>query len=37
VLEKDNKTVSVPCHNTDLKPGMLNELLKKAGLKGEKI
>ena len=33
ILKKDNETVIIPVHNTDLKPGLLNALLKQTGLK----
>lgn len=34
VLKKDDRTISVPVHgNQALKPGILNALLKQAGLK----
>lgn len=33
IMEKDDKTVSVPVHNQDLRPGILNAILKYAGLK----
>jgi predicted RNA binding protein YcfA (HicA-like mRNA interferase family) len=34
IMRKENTTLSVPVHgNTDLKPGILDSLLKKAGLK----
>ena len=33
ILKKDGQIVSVPCHNTDLKVGILNSLLKQTGLK----
>jgi len=32
ILTKGNETVSIPVHNTDLKPGLLNSILKKTGL-----
>lgn len=33
ILEKGNETVSIPVHNKDMKPGLLNQILKKTGLK----
>jgi len=33
ILEKDGKSISIPVHNTDLKPGILNKILKQSGLK----
>ena len=33
---KDDKTVSVPCHNTDMRIGTYESLLKQTGLKGGK-
>ena len=33
IMKKDNKTETIPCHNTDLKPGILNSILKRTGLK----
>jgi len=33
ILKKGNETVSIPVHNTDMKPGLLNNILKKTGLK----
>ena len=33
ILTKDNETISIPVHNTDMKPGLLNNILKKTGLK----
>jgi len=33
MMVKDGETVSVPCHNKDLGKGLLNDLLKDAGLK----
>ena len=33
ILKKDSETISIPVHNTDMKPGLLNNILKKAGLK----
>ena len=34
VMEKESKTVSIPVHaNKDLSTGLLNKLLKQAGLK----
>lgn len=33
VMKKDDKTEIVPCHHTDLKPGLLNAILKRTGLK----
>ncbi len=33
IMIKDGKSLSVPVHNTDMKPGTLNKLLKDAGLK----
>jgi predicted RNA binding protein YcfA (HicA-like mRNA interferase family) len=33
VLKKDGKTEVVPMHNKDLPPGILNAILKRAGLK----
>ena len=33
IMTKDGKSLSVPVHNTDMKPGTLNKLLKDAGLK----
>jgi len=32
ILKKDNETVTIPLHNTDMKPGLLNNILKKTGL-----
>lgn len=35
VLKKDNQTITVPIHgNGDIKKGLLQSLLKQAGLKG---
>lgn len=33
IMAKGGKSLSVPVHNTDLKTGTLNKLLKDAGLK----
>lgn len=33
ILKKGNETVSIPVHSTDMKPGLLNNILKKTGLK----
>lgn len=33
ILVKGNKTISLPVHGKDVKPGLLNSILKKAGLK----
>ncbi len=33
IMIKDGKSLSVPVHNTDMKPGTLNKLLKDARLK----
>jgi len=33
ILKKGDETVSIPVHNTDMKPGLLNKTLKKTGLK----
>ena len=33
VMKKDSLTTIIPCHNTDLKPGILNAILKQTGLK----
>ena len=33
ILKKGSETISIPVHNTDLKPGLLNNILKKTGLK----
>ena len=33
IFKKDGETISVPVHNKDMKPGTLNKILKKAGLK----
>jgi len=33
ILKKNDETLSIPVHNTDMKPGLLNKILKKAGLK----
>jgi predicted RNA binding protein YcfA (HicA-like mRNA interferase family) len=33
ILVKDSKTVSVPVHGKDVKPGLLHSILKSAGLK----
>lgn len=33
ILIKGNKTISLPVHGKDVKPGLLNSILKKAGLK----
>ena len=33
IMTKEGKTLSIPVHNTDLKTGTLNKLLKDAGLK----
>ena len=33
ILVKDNKTLSVPVHGKDVKPGLLHSILKSAGLK----
>ena len=33
ILIKDSKTLSVPVHGKDVKPGLLNAILKSAGLK----
>ncbi len=33
IMIKDGKSLSVPVHNTDMKTGTLNKLLKDAGLK----
>lgn len=33
VLVKDLKTISLPVHNRDVKPGLLNQILKVARLK----
>ena len=33
IMIKDGKTLSIPVHNTDIKTGTLNKLLKDAGLK----
>ena len=35
IMVKDNKTLSVPCHNKDLGVGLFNALMKQAGLKKE--
>jgi predicted RNA binding protein YcfA (HicA-like mRNA interferase family) len=33
ILKKGNQREVVPYHNTDLKPGLLNAILKRTGLK----
>lgn len=34
IMKRDGQTITVPVHgNVDLKPGILNSILKKAGLK----
>lgn len=33
ILIKGDKTISLPVHGRDLKPGLLNAILKKAGYK----
>ena len=33
IMKKGDQTLSVPVHGTDLKPGILNALMKAAGLK----
>lgn len=33
ILEKDKQTISLPIHNKDMKKGIENSILKKAGLK----
>jgi predicted RNA binding protein YcfA (HicA-like mRNA interferase family) len=33
ILVKGSKTLSLPVHGKDVKPGILNDILKKAGLK----
>jgi Predicted periplasmic or secreted lipoprotein len=33
IMIKDGKSLSIPVHNTDMKTGTLNKLLKEAGLK----
>lgn len=33
ILKKGDKTLTVPIHNKDVKPGLLNAILKGAGLK----
>ena len=33
ILKKGQETISIPVHNQDLKPGLLNNILKKTGLK----
>ncbi|MCM1543548.1 MAG: type II toxin-antitoxin system HicA family toxin [Blautia sp.] len=33
IMIKDGKSLSVPVHNTDMRPGTLGKLLKDAGLK----
>lgn len=33
IYKKDDETISIPVHNTDMKPGLLNNILKKTGLK----
>ena len=33
IMIKDGKSLSIPVHNTDMKIGTLNKLLKDAGLK----
>lgn len=32
-LTKDNKIIILPVHGADMKPGLLNKILKDAGLK----
>lgn len=32
-LKKDNKTIIIPIHGKDIKKGLLNAILKQAGLK----
>ena len=32
VMKKGNKTEVIPCHNTDLPPGLLNAIRKRTGL-----
>lgn len=32
-MKKDGKTEIIPVHKTDLSPGLLNSILKRAGLK----
>ena len=34
-MKKGNQIIIIPIHNTDLKPGLLNKLLKQTGLKGD--
>jgi predicted RNA binding protein YcfA (HicA-like mRNA interferase family) len=33
ILVKDGKTLSLPVHGKDMKPGILNDIYKKANLK----
>lgn len=33
ILKKDDKTISVPIHGRDVRSGLLNAILKDAGLK----
>ena len=33
IFKNGNKTISIPLHNKDLKPGILHKLLKEAELK----
>lgn len=33
ILKKGFETLTIPVHNTDMKPGLLNSILKKTGLK----
>lgn len=33
VMKKDGQTEIIPFHNADLKPGILNTILKRTGLK----
>ena len=33
IFIKGYETVSIPVHNTDMKPGLLSKILKKTGLK----
>ncbi len=33
IMKKGSQTVSIPVHNTDMKQGTLNKLLKQTGLK----
>ena len=33
IMRKGSQTEAIPLHNTDLKPGLLNSILKRTGLK----